>query len=132
MGRDILGVIVGILIVVCVILGYSKFATSRPIIFEDVYTAIYDGVPYYQKNYGYVPLEGGPLVYFRAYRSLIANKAIVIFKAEKDRPIFSIIYIPGPGQAINSVGWVDDNCDGKFRSLTVTDKAEVPECYKED
>lgn len=131
MNKDIFGIIIGVLVVVCVILGYSKFATNRPIIFENVNTALYDGMPYYQYNHGYTFLDKLP-VYFRSYISLVANEAVITFRSKKESPIFCIIYTPGPNLAKDGRGWIDDNCDGKFRPLVITDEAEVPKCYKED
>jgi len=109
--------------------GYSRSMTDKPIIFERAHFALYDGMIYYQYNYGYVSM-GESLVNFKSFRSLISNEVVIIFKADKSRPIFSMVHMPGPNLAKDSVGWVDDNCDGKFRPLTMTDKAGVPKCHK--
>jgi hypothetical protein len=105
--------------------------TDKPIIFERVNIALYDGMLYYQNNYGYTEMNKS-LVYFQAYKSLVASGAVVIFRSRWESPIFCIIYTPGPNQAEDGRGWIDDNCDGKFRSLVITDEAEIPECYKKE
>ena len=123
-------ILVVLIVIACVICGYSKI-TDKPIIFEEAYFAMYDGMPYYEFNHGRVQMDKR-LVHFKAYSSLIFNNAVVIFKADKGSPTFSIIYSPGPGETIHGRGWVDDNCDGKFRPLNVEDKAVVPECHRQD
>ena len=113
-----------------VVVGISKIS-DKPVVFERVYLALYDGLPYYEHNYGYVPFPNDQLVYFRAYRCF--SKAVVIFKAEKDRPTFSIIYLKGrPKHEGIEHGWIDDNCDGKFRSMNINDEAAIPECYEKE
>jgi len=131
MNKNALRTIMSVLAGICVILGYSKFIANKPIIFERANIALYDGMLYYQNNYGYIEMNKSP-VYFRSYISLIANEAVVIFKSKRESPIFCIIYTPGPNQAKDGRGWIDDNCDGKFRPLVITDEAEIPECYRRD
>jgi len=112
-----------------VVVGVSKMA-DKPIVFESAYLALYDGLPYYQYNHGYASLNDDQLVYFLAYKCF--DKAVVVFKLEKEGPVFSMIYLQDPGIPEFKRGWIDDNCDGKFRLMNVEDEAVVPECYKED
>ena len=120
-----------IVAIVAAVSGYSKSMTDKPIIPEIGYVALYDGMIYYQKSSGHTMMDE-TFTYFEAYMSLIDSRAVVAFKLEKGSPTFCMVYTPGPAQAIDGIGWIDDNCDGSFNVFDISDEAVIPECYKED